>query len=542
RGAPDAAAELGELALRLTPTGGERTARLLATAAAHADGGDLDRARTLLLEAVSGAPDGRLRANVLRLLGQLEARRNSFVSARDHAVAALHAAPGDEALQAGIELDLAFYRVSLADFRGAEPHAHAAVERARRDATAGSPTLSGAIAVMTMVDFLCGRGPRTASLARAAAGDDGAQPLPLMLRPRFILGLVQLWTGRVGEAVESLDLLRLEALEQGREGDVPLLSLYLVWSCLWQGDGGRAERLAAAAIEIATVLDDRMARAMSLSARALAAAFAGRTADARDAAGAAIALFEELEWRSGLIWPCWALGQAELAAGNPAGADAVLGPLAAQVAGLGDTDPVLSMFVPDEVEALTALGRAAAASSLLEPFEERASALDRGWARAAAGRCRGLLLAAEGDFDGAVSALEEALAHHEREMPVERARTVLELGRVERRRRQKRRARLALEEALETFERAGADGLAAKARAELARVVTRRAPSELTATEERIARLAAEGLTNRAIAERAFVAVSTVEANLKRAYRKLGITSRAQLSRALDRKGAQTVS
>jgi DNA-binding NarL/FixJ family response regulator len=51
----------------------------------------------------------------------------------------------------------------------------------------------------------------------------------------------------------------------------------------------------------------------------------------------------------------------------------------------------------------------------------------------------------------------------------------------------------------------------------------------------RIAHLAAEGLTNRAIAERAFVSVKTVETNLKRAYGKLDITSRAQLARALDR-------
>jgi DNA-binding CsgD family transcriptional regulator len=49
-------------------------------------------------------------------------------------------------------------------------------------------------------------------------------------------------------------------------------------------------------------------------------------------------------------------------------------------------------------------------------------------------------------------------------------------------------------------------------------------------------------LTNRLIAERAFVSVKTVETNLKRAYRKLGISARAQLARALDEGRASNLS
>ena len=64
----------------------------------------------------------------------------------------------------------------------------------------------------------------------------------------------------------------------------------------------------------------------------------------------------------------------------------------------------------------------------------------------------------------------------------------------------------------------------------------------LTATERQIAGLAADGLTNQAIAEQVFVSRKTVEANLARAYRKLGISSRAQLSRALDELQAQSIS
>ena len=87
----------------------------------------------------------------------------------------------------------------------------------------------------------------------------------------------------------------------------------------------------------------------------------------------------------------------------------------------------------------------------------------------------------------------------------------------------------AFEEALAVFEGVGASLWAKRARAELARVPVRRAPGDLTPTEERIAALAATGLTNRVIAEQIFVSPKTVEANLARVYRKLGISSRAEL-------------
>jgi DNA-binding CsgD family transcriptional regulator len=64
----------------------------------------------------------------------------------------------------------------------------------------------------------------------------------------------------------------------------------------------------------------------------------------------------------------------------------------------------------------------------------------------------------------------------------------------------------------------------------------------LTASEERVAALAVAGLTNREIAERAFMSPKTVEAHLARAYRKLGIRSRAELGRVMAERGtpAQT--
>jgi DNA-binding NarL/FixJ family response regulator len=63
------------------------------------------------------------------------------------------------------------------------------------------------------------------------------------------------------------------------------------------------------------------------------------------------------------------------------------------------------------------------------------------------------------------------------------------------------------------------------------------AAGTLTETERRVAELAAAGLTNKEAAQQLFLAVKTVEANLARAYRKLGITSRAELGARMGRPG-----
>jgi DNA-binding CsgD family transcriptional regulator len=56
----------------------------------------------------------------------------------------------------------------------------------------------------------------------------------------------------------------------------------------------------------------------------------------------------------------------------------------------------------------------------------------------------------------------------------------------------------------------------------------------LTPTEQRIARRAAEGMPNREIAQALFVTTKTVENQLGRVYKKLGISGRKDLPAALD--------
>ena len=59
--------------------------------------------------------------------------------------------------------------------------------------------------------------------------------------------------------------------------------------------------------------------------------------------------------------------------------------------------------------------------------------------------------------------------------------------------------------------------------------------SSLSPSEQRVAELAASGMTNRDVAATLFISPKTVESNLARIYRKLGIHSRAELGRHMGR-------
>ncbi len=165
---------------------------------------------------------------------------------------------------------------------------------------------------------------------------------------------------------------------------------------------------------------------------------------------------------------------------------------------------------------------------MLEHLEWRGRTLPRLWIEATLPRARALIVAAEGDVAGALAELEAAPAVPA--LPFERARTLLVKGQIERRVNKKLAAKESLANALGIFEHLGSPPWAARTQAEIGRLGLRhRPPDELTATERRIAELAATGMTNRQVAEAAFVSPKTVEANLARVYRRLGIRSRAEL-------------
>jgi DNA-binding CsgD family transcriptional regulator len=189
--------------------------------------------------------------------------------------------------------------------------------------------------------------------------------------------------------------------------------------------------------------------------------------------------------------------------------------------------------IPDLMEAYLRVGRRTDAERLVGPREAYTRARGAPLAEAITARIRGLM-ADDGSFE---QHFLDALGHHaEFTSSFEEARTRLCFGERLRRAQRRRDARDQLRLALETFEMLGAAPWAERTRCELRATGERlraRGPEheELTAQELRIAMLASEGKTNRQIGAAMFLSPKTVEFHLGRAYRKLGISSRAELIR-----------
>ena len=197
---------------------------------------------------------------------------------------------------------------------------------------------------------------------------------------------------------------------------------------------------------------------------------------------------------------------------------------------MGVIEPMFDRSEPFHIESLLALGELDRTKETLMRLEERGRRFPRLWIDVTLPRARALVLAAEDDVPAALAAVEELDLEAASQLPFELGWALLVKGRLLRRSKRRRAAATSLGEALEIFERLGAPAWAEQARSELARVAPRRrAPDELTTSELRVAELAASGLTNREVAKAAFISPKTVEANLARVYRKLGIRSRAEL-------------
>jgi DNA-binding CsgD family transcriptional regulator len=531
RGAATAAAELAEQARELTPT--RATTRIrrrgILAAECHLLAGDLGRARTLLEEVVAATPPGAARAPALVLLGQVRYHQDSFPDAARLFAQARQEAAGDMRLLGLIEGQLSYTLVSAGDLEGAATHAARALELL--DECGPPATLAEALAFTVIADVLRGRGLDDDKLARALALEDPDRLVVAASRPTLLAGCCMLFVGRLAEARVHFLALRERLVERGQDSELPGAVVYLAWIECLRGDLVAADAYAREADEAAMGVGSDSLRGLTLAVCAMVDAYRGQAEAVRAKAAQALALLRQTGWLVQEPWVWRAVGVLELSLGNPAAAARALEPLAQLVETAEAVATQLSADLPDEIEALVALGELQRAERLLGMIDAYGRSTGLAWPLATAARCRGLLLAARGETDQALQVLEEALTHHAGlQMPLELGRTMLVYGQIQRRQKRKRAARASLARALELFETAGAVLWAGRAREELGRVGVRpSAPHGLTAAERRVAELAARGLTNQEVAAAAFLSQKTVEANLTRVYRKLGIRSRAEL-------------
>ena len=527
RGAPDTAAELTELALRLVPEGSPAVDGLRLDLARHLYfAGDFQRAAGLLEELRRDLGPGDLRAEALLAQSDIDYWRRGESAAVALAEEALEAAR-DRLLRARCHAAIAMYAGTV-DLQKAAAAARAALDLLEELPDADPGLVAAALGAGVRADLFLGEGFDAEAAERAFALERGSPPATVDTRMVFKLGQWLRYVDDLDGARRHLAQAEQEALEEGDESALANILLNRVVLECWAGAWEEADELA-----------DRMVDAFEQLGvesggvdpwRAYMDAHLGRLDAVRAAAGQA----RPEEPIVAMIWDR-SLGLAELAAGDSEAADRNLAAALAELDRVDFREPAVWRVDGDAIEAAVAVGDLERAASLLARFEERAARSRIPWSLAVSARCRALVLAVGGELEPAADALERALAEHDRcPVPFERARTLLVQGQVLRRLKRKRGARLALEEALAIFRQLGAEPWVTRAEEELRRVAVRRAPDDLSATELRIATLAAEGLTNRAIAAEVFVTQKAVEANLARAYRKLGIRSRAQLARALD--------
>jgi DNA-binding CsgD family transcriptional regulator len=232
-----------------------------------------------------------------------------------------------------------------------------------------------------------------------------------------------------------------------------------------------------------------------------------------------------------------ALGVAALLAKDLSEAVARLGAVWEHTEREGVLDPGAFPAGSDLVEALAESERYDEATAIVDVLAQRAEGQDHPWARVGARRGAALVeIHGDAYTDSAGEALEEAAAAYRGlGLAFDEARTLLALGRAQRRAKKWGAARDVLERTVAAFEALGSRGWTQDARAELERVGARRSATKggLTATERRVAELAVEGLANKEIARTLVVTVNTVEFHLRNAYAKLGIRSRVQLAAAM---------
>jgi class 3 adenylate cyclase/TolA-binding protein len=525
KGAQQAAAELFGSAVRLTPAHKteELVRRTLGQTAALLAAGDVAGARTLAEQAAAASPAGARRAEALYLMGEILWVTGSFQGATENLELALAEAPEDRKLAARVYPKFVYFNVANDPPRAVEL-ADAAMKTLDPERAPGA--FASVVISRMWAGLLLGQGERPDLLQQWRELEERAGPEA----PKSLLPLIHFHSiddfeaARARHAVED-EWYRVRGEDDWRAERQAHRSFVEFRAGQWD----EAERLVEESCSVIAHVERPGPWTMAFRFRSIVDAGRGRTERAR---ATLLPLIEEAR-RSGRPW--WealmlsALAFVEFTADDHEAVDRALTRMSECTAAIGTVDMVPDRSEPFHVESLVALGETARARTVLERLEERGRLLPRLWITVTLPRTRALVLAAEGEVAAALAALDELDFEAARLLPFDLAWTLLVRGRLHRRARQRRAAADTLGQALAIFEELGAPVWAEKARAELERVGLRRASRELTATELRVAELAAGGLTNREIAAAAFISPKTVEANLARVYRKLGIRSRAEL-------------
>jgi DNA-binding CsgD family transcriptional regulator/tetratricopeptide (TPR) repeat protein len=378
--------------------------------------------------------------------------------------------------------------------------------------------------------------PETRELASRAARDEH---LARLLGPgdygAMALVVALLATEQLPEAEELCGRLLSTAVARGEPTSIANCSMWKAWVGTATGDLTTAEADAETALNAARSTGQYLGPPISTLSSVLVET--GETERA-------LSLFDE----SGLdldgplphrpaTMTLIARAGTRLSAGRWADAARDLDRIEEESRALGDRNPLLAWRLL-RVFTLAVTGRTDEASALAE--ERLAAAREWGTPRELSAALRvsariddqparrlSMLREAAGAIEGSPARLEEA-------------KTQVALGSELRRQGRRSEARELLSQGWDGALRCGAMGLVDFALSELVATGARprrspsHGPSSLTASERRVAQMAVAGRTNREIAEALFVGPKTVSFHLTNCYRKLGVSTREDLIRALE--------
>ncbi|MFC9665350.1 AAA family ATPase [Nocardia sp. NPDC127606] len=364
---------------------------------------------------------------------------------------------------------------------------------------------------------------RDAAAAARAGGTDNPADLVQLCGSGLVVGQ--------DEQVEELagELIR-ECREQGRIGLLAPLLFFRSEGLLFGGRPRESRIAAEEGLRIAQDIGQAQWVSQLHAFLAYLAALQGDSASCRDHADRAVA--EEFGG-PGAVGASWAhaaaallaLGEGRLEQARTELTHMTIEPARHHVIGL--------RTLADQIEVAVRLGATDRATEALDRLTAWSQRAEQEWIAALAARGRALLA------DGA-AAEQHFVAALADNRPFDEARTRLLYGEWLRRDKRKVDARAQLEQATELFDRLDAAPWSQRARTELGALGvgtgTRASGgplSLLTPQESQIVRLAAQGLSNREIAARLFLSHRTVGHHLYKAYPKLGVLSRGELS-ALD--------
>jgi DNA-binding CsgD family transcriptional regulator len=540
RGAPDAAAELAERAEAASPADRDVDAarRALLAATHHLTAGDGPRARAILGRLERDLPAGAQHAEAMIMLAESD---QDLKAATAHLNRARRETGAHPAVRATAHRTLAYLRFLTAEHERVERNSNAAMRLAR--ATGDDLVYALAGSDLAFARFHQGRGLQRelaehaiAVVERFREAESPERPERLS-QPAFDLAIQLLYSDELDDARSLFERERDRAYELGDLAGQAHALLHLVEVELRAGSWSVADAMSEELLEMSGQMQMANFRPAAHYARALVDALFGReeatrseAAEGRDLAIAAgDAIFAQANE--------WALGLLELSLGNAGAANEILTAAAARCErmGLVEGPPI----VTDAAEAAAGARDLELADCRLARAEAWPTTAERPSRIAAIARGRAMLAAESGDLNAALASTDEALtAHSQLDEPFQHARTLFVRGGILRRAGQRSAARSVLKDAHEEFDRLGAAIWSRRAVAELGRIGGRRASGdELTPTEQRVADLVARGGTNREVAGELFVTERTVEANLTRIYRKLGVRSRTELAHRFASEG-----